>query len=136
MELYAGFILGFSHILPIIPKSNSAVPRISQTVSNPNQHRVLMASIRDKGYCPCPRCLIPRSRFQNLGMTQDMKQRGTLVRIDDESRRSKVDTAREIIYEKNYAVNSRAVDDLLMEQSLVPTLVSSKSDVYDQLVQN
>ncbi|KIM78572.1 hypothetical protein PILCRDRAFT_11038 [Piloderma croceum F 1598] len=84
--------------------------------------KVLLASIRDKGYCPCPRCLIPRSHFHNLGMVQDMKQRKTLARFDDENRRRKVDIAREIIYEKNYAVNSPAVEVILKEQSLVLTL--------------
>jgi len=53
-----------------------------------------------------------------------MKQRETLIRVDDESRRCKVDTAREIIYDKRYAVNSGAVENLLKGESLVPTLVS------------
>jgi hypothetical protein len=33
-------------------------------------------------------------------------------------------TAREIIYEKDYAVDSQAVENLLKEESLVPTIVS------------
>lgn len=63
-------------------------------------------------------------------MTQDMKQRETLVRVDDDDRRHKVNTAREIIYDKQYAVNSPAVDNLLKEQSLVPTIVSSSAVAY------
>ena len=35
--------------------------------------RVLLASIHDKGLHLCPRCLIPRTRVQNLGMTLNMK---------------------------------------------------------------
>jgi len=87
----------------------------------------MLASIRNKGHCPCPRCLIPLSRAQNLGMVRDMKQRKTLARVDDEARRWKVDTAREIIYKKNYAVDSAAVKALLMDQSLAPTSVSEKT---------
>ncbi len=86
--------------------------------------RVLLASIRDKGFCLCPRCLIPRMRLQNLGMALDMKQRKTLARVDDETRRRKVDIAREIIYQKNDAVDSNAVEAFLKPQSLVPTSVS------------
>lgn len=53
-----------------------------------------------------------------------MKQRQTLARVDDESRRSLVSKARDIIYRKNYAVDTDAVEKILKSQSLVPTLVS------------
>jgi hypothetical protein len=76
------------------------------------------------GYCPCPRCLIPKNRFQNLGMARDRQQRLTLARTDDHDRRSKVAEARRLIYEKNYAVNSRTLDKILQDQSLVPTSVN------------
>jgi hypothetical protein len=59
-----------------------------------------------------------------MGMKQDMRQRESLARVDDEARRRKVDTAREIIYRKNFAINNRAVRALLQEHSLVPTSVS------------
>jgi hypothetical protein len=59
-----------------------------------------------------------------MGTAKDMKQREINNRVDDENRRRKVDTAREIIYKKNYAVDSDAVEALLYEQSLVPTSVS------------
>jgi hypothetical protein len=53
-----------------------------------------------------------------------MKQRKTHARIDDEARRRKVDLAREIVYQKNYSVDTPAVEALLREESLVPSLVS------------
>jgi hypothetical protein len=84
-----------------------------------------MASIRDKGWCPCPRCLIPISRVQNLGTKRDMEQRQTLRRMDSDDRKWKVATARDIIYRRGYAVNSDAVDLILKEQSLVPMIVST-----------
>jgi hypothetical protein len=59
-----------------------------------------------------------------MGMKRDMQQRESLARVDDEARRRKVDTAREIIYRKNFAINNRAVKTLLQEHSLVPTSVS------------
>jgi hypothetical protein len=89
------------------------------------KYRVIIASIRDKGHCLCPRCLIPKSRVQNLGTAQDMKQRKSLVRLDDETKRHNIKTARDLIYQKNYAVNSEAVKAILQKQSLVPTAVSA-----------
>jgi hypothetical protein len=59
-------------------------------------------------------------------MTLDMKQRQTLARVDDESRTRLIERAREIIYRKNYAVDTDAVETILKEQSLVPTLVCSE----------
>lgn len=53
-----------------------------------------------------------------------MQQRKTLARIDDDSRKRMIDTAREIIYKKNYAVDTDAVEEILKESSLVPNLVS------------
>jgi hypothetical protein len=85
----------------------------------------MLAGIRNKARCPCPRCLIPKALFKNLGMVRDMQQRETLRRMDDESKKNLVATAREIIYKKNYAVNYEGVDALLKEQSLVPSAVSN-----------
>jgi len=58
-----------------------------------------------------------------MGKPRDMAQRITLARVDDASRRHRVATARNIIYEKQYAVHSTAVENLLQADSLVPTAV-------------
>ena len=52
-----------------------------------------------------------------------MAQRSTLLRQDDVKRRSRIEAARKIIYEMGHMVNSKAVEDLLQEESLVPTVV-------------
>lgn len=57
-------------------------------------------------------------------MTRDRQQRKTLRRVDSVDRRAKVATARSLIYENNYAVDSAGVERLLKEESLVPTAVS------------
>lgn len=88
--------------------------------------RVALGCIRDGGICLCPRCRIPLTRIQNVGMVLDMKQRQTLARIDDESTRSLIERARKIIYENNYAVDTDAVEAILKGESLVPTLVRSR----------
>jgi hypothetical protein len=56
-----------------------------------------------------------------MGKRQDMKERDTLARVDDEKWRRKIDIAREIIYIKNYAVDSEPVETILKAESLVPT---------------
>ncbi|KIK17394.1 hypothetical protein PISMIDRAFT_32062, partial [Pisolithus microcarpus 441] len=34
--------------------------------------KVLLATIRDKGECLCPRCLLPRGYFSRLGLLSDL----------------------------------------------------------------
>jgi hypothetical protein len=67
-------------------------------------------------------------------MTLDMKQRQTLARTDDESRRRLIERAREIIYKKNYAVDTDSVEAILKGQSLVPTLVRFGNAVFRALL--
>lgn len=90
--------------------------------------RALLASIRNLGDCPCPRCLTPLTLAHEFGTPQDKLRRVNEPRIDDKHRQKKVSGARKLIYGKlgvkknaNYAVNSAAVERLLKEQSLVPT---------------
>ena len=52
-----------------------------------------------------------------------MTQRKNLARIDDANRRDRVKAAREHIYEKSNGINSKGVENLLQETSLVPTTV-------------
>jgi hypothetical protein len=85
--------------------------------------RILLASIRNLGCCPCPRCLIPLSRAHQFGMARDKRQRLTLARIDNKHCQAMVAAARRLIYNKHTQVNGAAIENLLKEESLVPTLV-------------
>lgn len=85
--------------------------------------RVRLASIRQNGKCACPRCLIPKSQFPELGTEADLGRRAMLIRRDTNTR-SKIQAARSLIYERNYAVNSTYVEDILKKESLVPSLES------------
>ena len=89
-----------------------------------NCYRILVASIQNFGCCPCPRCLIPLVRVANMGMRRDMAQCMSLTWVDNLERRRCIKAAREIIYLKNYRTNSKAVEDLLQQDSLVPTAAS------------
>jgi hypothetical protein len=86
--------------------------------------RILIASIRNLGNCLCPHCLIPLSHVHNMGMARDMMQRETMARVDDIHRRSSVNAAQRVIYEKNFQVNSTGVENMLQDMSLVPTAAS------------
>jgi hypothetical protein len=52
-----------------------------------------------------------------------MAQRMSLARVDDAKRRSRVKAAREVIYVRNCTIDSKTVENLLREDSLVPTAV-------------
>lgn len=67
---------------------------------------------------------MPLKKVHNVGTCFDMKQRQTMARVDDDSRRVKVKAARAVIYEKNYAVNNETSEALLKDQSLVATRAS------------
>jgi Plavaka transposase len=96
--------------------------------------RVLIANIRNLGGCPCPRCITPKDQFQNVATANDMLRRDTLSRHDTEDRRSKIMSARRLIYEDQYVVDTPQVEALLKPQSLVPTIVSILlSSEWDQL---
>ena len=123
----AGFILEYSLILRIIPKSESCRhTHIYFSGSNLETRfvRVLLGSIRNLGKCPCPRCAAPMSRVHNLGTAKDARERETLARVDDNVRQSKIKSACAHIYKSGLGVTSAAVEDLLKDQSLVPTSVS------------
>lgn len=74
------------------------------------------------GEHPCPRCFVSKGDIHNLGTKKDMRVRSN-VRVDNKERQDKINLSRTFIYEKGYVVNSQAVENLLKEQSLVPTKV-------------
>lgn len=88
----------------------------------------MLATIRNLGDCPCPRCLVPLSLADRFGTPEDMQFRVNQPRVDDPDRQKKVSKARKLIYGKitkkkdtNYGVGSAAVERHLKGQSLVPT---------------
>ncbi|KZP09584.1 hypothetical protein FIBSPDRAFT_759740, partial [Athelia psychrophila] len=83
--------------------------------------KILIASIRDKGQCPCPRCLTPFSEVEKMGTPEDTERRLQLTRVADEDHRSKIKRARDLIFKKNHAVSSDEVENLLQPTSLTPT---------------
>jgi len=68
-----------------------------------------------------------------MGMPWDMKQRLTLARMDDARHYSRIQAAQEAVYLNNYAIKSKAVEDLLHEESLVPAKVRSVFSFCQQI---
>ena len=83
--------------------------------------RALLATIRDKGLCPCPRCLVPKSKLDQTGTKRDSKFR---LQNDRTYLFDRVLIARNAIYNSAAAIAGAAVNRLLKATSSVPTLVS------------
>lgn len=98
--------------------------RLTRTHNLRSPSRVLISNIRNMGGCPCPRCLTPKDKLQNVATVHDMQQRDVLSRHDTEDRRAKIASARRLIYEGQYVVDTPQVEALLKPESLVPTIVS------------
>jgi uncharacterized protein YcbX len=88
-------------------------------------NRTLIATIKDLGTHPCPRCLVTTDQISAIGRDDDRKCREESRRQDDAARRQNVDEARRILYEEGYAITGEHVDGLLKEDSRVPTKVSA-----------
>ena len=84
--------------------------------------RVLLATIRDNGLCPCPRCLMPKTKLDRMGQHWDFEFRMREVR---QYLLGKVQQARNIIYKLGQAVSGTGVDGVLKSTSSVPTVVSA-----------
>lgn len=75
--------------------------------------------MRDKGKCPCPRCLVRLEDVDQLGTTEDMERR----RVHRTYQVKKVQKARDYIYKKAKPITGANVEALLKDTSAVPTLV-------------
>ncbi|KAA1473807.1 hypothetical protein DENSPDRAFT_780478, partial [Dentipellis sp. KUC8613] len=98
-------------------KERRVYPRIF-TYSADYPEKVLLATIRDNGLCPCPRCFVKKSNFDEMGWVLDMRRRALHVRVYFAN---KIAAARRAIYELGRVVNGTAVDRILKEFSLTPT---------------
>lgn len=82
--------------------------------------RVLIATIKDMGSCPCPRCLLPKASFDLLGLLRDTRNRLASLRTYC---LESVAKARTFIYSLGNTVNGSKVQVILGDGSWVPTVV-------------
>nr|GAT45954.1 predicted protein [Mycena chlorophos] len=90
------------------------------TYSADYPEKVLLATIKSLGGCPCHRCFIPKDKIHDLGTKADVKRRQN-VRQDVPHWRSIVNIARDFIYRLGRKVTGTNVDALLKAKSWVPT---------------
>jgi hypothetical protein len=62
--------------------------------------------------------------IQNMGTAADRRLRITQGRVDSHERQFDITNARRLIYEQNYAVDSKSLSNFLGSKSWVPTSVS------------
>jgi hypothetical protein len=85
-------------------------------------YRVLIATIRNQGLCPCPRCLVPNTKLDQMGSNIDMKNRTEKAR---KYLPVNVRNARRAIYELGMPIGGAVVGQSLKATSSIPTSVSS-----------
>ncbi|KZO91740.1 hypothetical protein CALVIDRAFT_547161 [Calocera viscosa TUFC12733] len=83
--------------------------------------KTLIATIRDMGLCPCPRCLLPLKRVGHMGMPRDRQFRTQHVRVDTHGRRFDIAQARVNILQGGFVVGTSRNDSLLKIHSWVET---------------
>jgi hypothetical protein len=113
------FIPAYSHTQQITQRSKWTVCIFTGEV-NQVIGRVLLATIRDKGNCPCPRCLVQKEQLNNMGQKRDIKFR---LKNQRKFLLNQIQTARSWIYEKAQSITSQVVERLLKPSSSVPTMV-------------
>ncbi|KIK01139.1 hypothetical protein K443DRAFT_99156, partial [Laccaria amethystina LaAM-08-1] len=89
------------------------------TYSADYPEKVLLATIRDKGLCPCPRCLTPKSGMDQTGAKRDSQFREKNIH---KYLLNYVRAARDAIYKRASAICGVVIDRLLKPTSSVPTL--------------
>ncbi|KIJ53889.1 hypothetical protein M422DRAFT_242156 [Sphaerobolus stellatus SS14] len=93
------------------------------TYSADYPEKMLMLSLRDKGKCVCPRCLIPQEQIRDMGMVRDRLRRIKLKRKDSHDTQHDVTNARSKLYgHQGMKITSKPVDSNLQQTSRVPTI--------------
>ncbi|KAJ7315108.1 hypothetical protein DFH08DRAFT_926901 [Mycena albidolilacea] len=82
--------------------------------------KVLLATIKYFGGCPCPRCFVEKDQIADMGTKADMRRRQK-IREDTSSWRDTIGLVHRWIFDKGALVASAAVNRLLKPQSWVPT---------------
>ena len=90
---------------------------------------MLLATIRDKGLCPCPHCLIPKTNLDRVGHIADAKNRINQAHKYEDTTEL-VKTAWKAIYEEGVPIGGAYVERLLKPTSTVLTLVSPDRFAY------
>ncbi|KAF8059028.1 hypothetical protein FPV67DRAFT_1426930 [Lyophyllum atratum] len=97
-------------------------PRILTYSADYKEKYAQIATVRQNGTHPCPRCKVPLSEMHLFGTKKDRKARLKLERLDDLSYQRALANSQDAIHRLNFAVDSAYVERQLKPDSLVPTL--------------
>src|ERR1700743_3217315 len=115
-QIYHVYLL----ILLITQRSEASLFRDCPFNLSLTKSRVLLATIRDNGLCPRPRCLMPKTHLDQMGWVPDSNFRLSGIRW---YLYKKVQAAQDLIYRLCHAVAGAGVNGLLKLTSSVPTIV-------------
>jgi hypothetical protein len=120
MALRGEYTPGFLLILLTTPRSMFFLLLFFYIYTHaPN--RVLLYPMRDKGLCPCPQCLMAKTKVHLMGQSRNLAFRLANPRT---ILRDAVQTARCFIYRLAFSIGGTAVEGVLKATSSVPTFVS------------
>jgi len=105
------------------PEKYVTPPSPHSTITQLMRCRVMIATIRDNGLNPCPRCFTPKDEIFKIGRDDDRRARAELRRVDSVERQGRVERVRTDLYENGYALGGDHVDGALKDGSMVPTKV-------------
>ncbi|KAI0308839.1 hypothetical protein OF83DRAFT_1072926 [Amylostereum chailletii] len=95
------------------------------TYSADYPEKVILASIKHLGACPCPRCIVPKDQIKDLGKTVDINRHERNTRVSTDIERRVVEKARKMIFEKGVPVNSARIDVVLGGKGLLPNVFAT-----------
>ncbi|KAF9455660.1 hypothetical protein BDZ94DRAFT_1179515 [Collybia nuda] len=93
-------------------------PRIF-TYSADYPEKAILATIRERGLCPCPRCMVEKKKIDKMGQKNDIKARDKNPRT---FMANLVQKARNCFYQLGYSIASKIVDATLKPFSLMSTM--------------
>ncbi|THG95202.1 hypothetical protein EW026_g6403 [Hermanssonia centrifuga] len=91
------------------------------TYSADYPERILLACIRFLGRCPCPNCLVLKSRVPDMGTKYDRKRQSENGRKDTTFVQMLIAKARKLIFQFGKSITSKAVECKIQPTSLLPT---------------
>ena len=87
--------------------------------------------IRFLGNCLCPYCLVQKMDVIHMGTRDDIEMRAMNVQVSNEAWMAKVKKASKYIFCSGAGVNGDHVNEILQNESLVPTYVSCYLTLHD-----
>ncbi|THV05634.1 hypothetical protein K435DRAFT_816329 [Dendrothele bispora CBS 962.96] len=87
------------------------------TYSADYPEKVLLATIRTLGRCPCPHCLTEKNQIPQLGTKWDHNRHKTKARVDTQYRRNIVENMRKWIFDFGKSITNEAVETFLQPLS-------------------